>query len=85
MKTDFSKYPHIPVDLQVVVKDFESIRDSENEPDYIRGYFHAILQMIYSGLASYEDIISAAAETGYRMPDYDGDQVGRPADEESWL
>jgi hypothetical protein len=85
MKTDFSKYPHIPIDLQVVVKDFESIRDSEDEPDYIRGYFHAILQMIYSGLASYEDIISAASQSGYRLPAFDGDEVGRPADEESWL
>jgi hypothetical protein len=84
-KTDFSKYPHIPMDIQVIVKDFESIRDDEAEPAYIRGYFHAILQMMYSGLSDYEQIISAAKELGYRLPAFDGDEMGRPADEEGWL
>lgn len=81
-RLDLSKYPHIPLDRAVVIQDCYAISQSTDEPDHIRGYFHAILQMLLSGEAQTEDIISAAKQLGYRLSEYDGDEVGRPADDE---
>lgn len=80
---DFSQYPHIPVPHIVIARECLAIANDENEPLKLRGFMQAMLTYLLDGNADYEMIISAAKEIGYRLPAYNGDEIGYPADDYS--
>jgi hypothetical protein len=80
---DFNEYPHIPVSHKAMAREFLSIANDENEPPRLRAFMQAMLTFLLDGNADYEMIIRAASEMGYRLSEFPGDVIGRPADDYS--
>lgn len=78
---DFSNVPHMPHSHRAIIREFYSIANDENEPPRFRAWATAMATYFMDGSMEYEGIVSAAKEIGYRLPAFDGDLMGRPADD----
>lgn len=80
-EVDFTNYPHMPYAHRAIIREFVSIANDESEPPRLRAWATAMATYFLDGSMEYEGIVSAAKEIGYRLPDFTGDEMGRPADD----
>jgi hypothetical protein len=80
-EVDFTNYPHMPFSHRAIIREFVSISNDENEPPRLRAWAAAMATYFLDGSMEYESIVSAAKEIGYRLPAYEGDEIGYPADD----
>ena len=79
--TDLSNFPNMPNDHRAIVRELDDIiRDDSIDPKF-QAWCTAMRSYMLSGATEYEGVVSVAQEIGYRMPDFKGDMIGRPADE----
>lgn len=79
--TDFSKYPNMPNDHRAIVRELDAIIAEQDGNAGFIAWCTAMRGYMLSGATEYEGVVSVAQEIGYRLPDFRGDMIGRPADE----
>jgi hypothetical protein len=68
-----------------MLRDWEYILNDPTQHPQTHAYFTTMIGLLLDGASEHEAHIAAAKMTGYRLPAFDGDEMGRPADEEGWL
>lgn len=80
---DLDRFPHIDMAGRQVIREFEfQIQENDRLTISEKAWFSAMLTLMCECYKSYEAAVSMASMQGLRRPDFLGDMMGRPADDD---